>query len=209
MTQGLIPHVNGDTNKLALAVKSKLIKDCTLEEVKEVLIKVMIKVGLRSANWPNDLEKLVLFEHIVTGYGGHRLNEIPLAFDFALNGELADGDGEVIDANCFENFSCLYFSKVMNAYRHWSKQEIKFVSATEKTEQRKFTDEELDDYAREDAEWSYRMYLKGLPLTYPESSQEILTKDGLLRPEEFVIDFFKRKAEAQALHIYTRMNNNY
>lgn len=203
------PCVNGDTNKLALAVKSKLIKECTFEEVKEVLRKAMMKVGLRATNIPDDTEKLVLYEHIITNYGGNRLNEIPLAFDFAIRGVLATADGEVVEANCYENFSCLYFSKIMSAYRFWSKQEMKFVSATEKIEQKIFNQEELDDYAREDAEWSYQMFLKGLPLTYPESSQEILTKDGLLRPEEFVIDFFKRKAENLSLHIYTRMNNNY
>ena len=169
----------------------------------------MIKVGLRSQNWPNDLEKLVLFEHIVTNYGGNRLNEINLAFDFLLRGELADGDGEVVEANCYENFSCLYFSKVMNAYRHWSKQEIKYVPAVTKEEQKIFSQEELDDYAREDAEWQYQMFLKGLELTYPESNLPILKKDGLIKGDEMVIDFFKRKATSMAEHIYTRMNNNY
>ena len=208
-TQELKPCVNGETQKLALAVQSKTIKECSFEEVKEVLRKVMMKIGMRAANLPNELETLVLFEHIVTNYGGHRLNEIPLAFDFVINGELADKDGEVIDANCFENFSCLYFSKVMNGYRYWSKQEIKFVSPTTKEEQKIFNQEELDDYAREDSEWQYQMFRKGLPLTYPESNDKILRQDGLLKDGELVMEFFLRKATSGAEHIYTRMNNNY
>lgn len=208
-TQELTRHVNGDTNKLALAIQSKLIKESSLEEVKEVLRKVMIKIGLRSQNWPNDIEKLVLYEHIVESYGGNRLNEISLAFYFLLRGELADGDGEVVEANCYENFSCLYFSKVMNAYRFWSRQEIRFVSATEKSEQKIFTQDEIDDYSREDVEWQYQMYLKGLEVTYPESNRPILLKDQLLNEGELVMDFFQRKALSLAEHIYTRVNNNY
>ena len=169
----------------------------------------MMKIGIRAANVPNELETLVLVEHIVTNFGGHRLNEIPLAFDFLINGELATKDGEVVEANCYENFSCLYFSGVMKAYRHWSRQEIKFVSATTKEEQKIFNQEELDDYAREDSEWQYQMFRKGLPLTYPESNDRILKQDGLLKDGELVMEFFLRKATSGAEHIYTRMNNNY
>lgn len=204
-----MPLVNGDTQKLALAVQSKTIRECTFEEVKEVLRKVMMKIGMRAANLPTELETLVLFEHIVKNFGGHRLNEIPLAFDFVINGELADKDGEVIEANCYENFSCLYFSKVMNGYRYWSKQEIKFVSPTTKEEQKIFNQEELDDYAREDAEWQYQMFLKQLPLTYPESNDKILRQDGLLKDGELVMEFFLRRATAGVAHIYSRVNNNY
>lgn len=203
-TQELKPYVNGDTGRLALAIQSKTIKEASLEEVKEVLRKIMMKIGLRAQNVPNDLEKLVLYEHIVANYGGHRLNEISLAFDFLLRGELADADGEVVEANCYENFSCLYFSKVMNAYRHWSSQEVKFVSPTTKEEQKIFTQDELDDYAREEAEWTYQMYLKGFEITYPEGIRTILEKDGLIKKEELVMDFFKRKAENLKANIYTR-----
>lgn len=200
----LTPSVSGDTNKLAVALKSKLIKDCSFDEVKEVLRKIMMKVGVRAANLPNDLEKLVLYEHIVTNYGGNRLNEVSLAFDFAIRGELATADGEAVDANCYENFSCLYLSKIMNAYRHWSRQEIKYISPTEKSEQKIFTQEELDDYARENAEWQYQMYLRGFELSYPESNDAILKKDGLLPDGELVIDFFKRKYESGVKNIYIK-----
>jgi hypothetical protein len=75
--------------------------------------------------------------------------------------------------------------------------------------QKIFTQEELDDYAREDAEWQYQMFLKQLPLTYPESNDKILRQDGLLKDGELVMEFFLRRAIAGAEHIYTRMNNNY
>lgn len=200
----LKPSVIGDTKKLVVALQSKTIKDCSFEEVKEVLRKCMVKVGIRAVNVPNDLERLVLYEHIVSNYGGNRLNEISLAFDFAIKGELADGDGVAIDANCYENFSCLYLSKIMNAYRFWSRQEIKYVSPTTKEEQKIFSQDELDDYAREDAEWQYQMYLRNLDITYPESNRPILLKDNFLNEGELVMDFFKRKSESLTEHIYTR-----
>lgn len=77
----------------------------------------MVKVGLRSSNWPDEEEKAILIHHVITNFGGNTIKEINLAFDMAIAGKLG------IDANCYENFSCLYFSTVMNAYRAWAKLE--------------------------------------------------------------------------------------
>lgn len=104
----------GEENKFIKALESKKIKDCSHEEIKEVLRYVMIKIGLREKNLPNDIEKLVLIEHIVQEFGGHHLQEIRLAFDLAIARKI---EAEV---NCYENFSCLYFSNIMFAYRKWS-----------------------------------------------------------------------------------------
>lgn len=80
----------------------------------------MLKVGLRSHNLPNDLEKLILIEHVKENFAGHNLSEIKLAFDLAIAQKLIAPDNEILDATCYENFSCLYFSRVMNAYRNWA-----------------------------------------------------------------------------------------
>lgn len=78
---------------------------------------LMMKVGLREQNWPTKEETAVLIQHIETNYGGHTVGEVRLAFDMAISGKLD------IDATCYENFSCLYFSNIMNVYREWAKQE--------------------------------------------------------------------------------------
>ena len=205
----LMPLVSGDVKKFYLALASQLVKDSTFQQVAEVLRKVMMKIGLRAANLPTEIETLVLYEHIVEHYGGHRLNEIPLAFDMAIKGGLCDNNGEVVEAVCYENFSCIYFSKIMNAYRYWSEHEYRTLPTKSPEEQKIFTQEELDDYAREDTEWTYQMFRKGLQLIYPESSAPILKKDGLLKDGELVVEFFLRKATDQHEHIYTRINNNY
>lgn len=110
------PPAGGELEK---ALGSVLIRNATQEQIKEVLRLVMIKIGLRAQNWPTDEEKLVLIEHIITGFGGHTTREIKLAFDMAIAGKLE------VEVNSFENFSCLYFSNVMNAYRLWAKEEFK------------------------------------------------------------------------------------
>ena len=196
--------VIGESNRLGIALKSQLIKDSTFEQIKEVLRLVMIKVGLRGHNFPNDIEKLVLFEHIVQNYGGNRLDEIRLAFDMAIMEKLADPDGEVVNPNSFENFSCAYFSKIMNGYRSWAAQEFRHVDKPEMPSQRIFTQDELDESAREDAERQYVMFTRGYEIKNTLINEPILKKDGLMREGETVIEFFTKRLKAGIPNIYIK-----
>jgi hypothetical protein len=123
------PTVLGEENALALALQQNKIVKSTVEDITQVLRWVMLKVGVREKQLPSKEEKEVLIEHILTNYGNHTPNEIKLAFDMAILGKLEDvnGRGEPIDldVNCYGDFSCLYFSKVMNAYRRWARQTFK------------------------------------------------------------------------------------
>lgn len=96
-----------------------MIRSAPLEDIKQALRYAMMKIGLRSQNWPSEAEKAVLIDHILREYGGHTCAEIRLAFDMALAGKLD------VEANCYENFSCLYFSNILLAYRSWAKEEVK------------------------------------------------------------------------------------
>jgi len=96
------------------AIKGAKVKD-DLNGLKESLRLIMVKIGLRAQNWPDDLEKAVLLEHIATNYGNHTTDEIRLAFDMAIADRL-----DIDTVNCYENFSCVYFSGIMNAYRKWA-----------------------------------------------------------------------------------------
>ena len=80
----------------------------------ETLKIIMLKLGIREANLPSNAEKVVLISHIRENYSMHTLTEIKLAFDLAIAGKLE------CEADHYENFSCLYFSKIMKAYREWS-----------------------------------------------------------------------------------------
>lgn len=111
--------VSGEEGSFIKALDKRPINKSTIEELKQVLRLVMVKVGLRANNFPTDGEKEVLLEHIITNYGNHTPEEVKLAFDMAIAGKLELEDKEV---TCYENFSCLYFSKILNAYRRWATQ---------------------------------------------------------------------------------------
>jgi hypothetical protein len=91
------------------------------EDIKQVLRYAMVLVGLRSNNMPSEEEKFVLLNFIRSNFGNQTPEEIKLAFDWAVSGKLN------IDAKCYENFSCEYFGRIMNAYIEYSRQELKTV----------------------------------------------------------------------------------
>ena len=204
MTPELKKPKSGEEKKLAEALKSKLIKDASLEEIKEMLRFVMVKIGMRAQNWPNDLEKVILHQHIVENFGGNNLEEIRLAFEMGIAGKLRFHENESIVP--FENFSCLYFSSVMNAYRNWSSEAYNQVKkeVEVKLEQKIFSQEELDDSAREDVERNYQMFLRRIELKNIDINKSILFKDGLISLTETVFEFFTRKALAGLENIYKR-----
>lgn len=116
---------NGEIEYFSAALQGGRIINRSLEELKESLRYAMVKIGLRSQNWPSEEEKGVLIDHIIKNYGGHTVEEIRLAFDLAILRRL---DLEEKEITCYENFSCLYFSGIMNAYRLWARQEYELVS---------------------------------------------------------------------------------
>lgn len=189
-----------EENKLAVAINSVLIKDSNAEEIKQVLRYVMMKVGLRSQNWPQDEEKIILIAHIIENFGGNRIEEIKLAFDMAIAGKL-----DLDDVKCYENFSCAYFSQIMNAYRKWAVQtNVAKKEAQPEPKQKIFSQDELDDGFREDVERQYASYLKGYDLKGLEFNVPILLKDGLIKEGENPIDLFRRSVEKGLPHIYIK-----
>lgn len=79
-------------------------------------------IGLRGENYPKGLDKDFLHTYILENYGGHTGAEIRLAFTMAIQGKL---DLEEKDVTCYENFSTLYFSRVMSAYRGWASEAVR------------------------------------------------------------------------------------
>lgn len=112
----IVPYSNGNINKdveiFNRVRKSVLIRDSTSEELSDVLKIVMIKVGIRAKNLPEPEEALILKDHIIRNYGNMPLLSIRAAWELLI-------DGKIQGPEHFENFSCHYFSKVMNAYKAW------------------------------------------------------------------------------------------
>lgn len=179
-----------------MALKSSLIINTHPDDLKKVLRMVILKLGLREKNLPGPEEKNILILHIVSNFGGHRLDEINLAFDMAINGKL-----EIDDPNPYENFSCAYFSKIMNAYQSWSKQA--YVSIKQIPDQRIYKQQQLDDFARRDIEIAYQLMRNGkVPYGLPEYFKDLLVKDGLMKPEDDLSAFFVQRLGRNVENIY-------
>ena len=114
---------SGDEQRFAIALVNPKIRDVSEDEVKGVLKYVMVLVGLRAQNYPDDIEKQILLNFISEHYGGHTPAEIKLAFEMAITRKLS------ADPTCYENFSIAYFAGIMEAYREWAKEQIKQLPA--------------------------------------------------------------------------------
>jgi hypothetical protein len=204
--QGTIRLPSGDESLFVKALESPLIRDSSLEELKQVLRLVIMKIGLRAQNWPQDAEKSVLIEHIVSNFGGHRIEEIKLAFEMAIGRKL---DLKTEEINCYENFSCAYFSTIMTAYRHWSEQAYKTGVKDAPLEQKIYTDEQIENEIRGDIEAFYQRCRKGItPYSLPDYFKPVLVKDGLMKEEERLAEFFTRKLGIGQQNLYIKNENN-
>jgi len=168
----------------------------------------MLKVGLRANNWPAEEETAILVFHIIENYGGHTHEEIKLAFDMAITGKLYEernGKEQVLDANCYENFSCLYVSRIMNAYRGWAvdvnKQHEKPIHLIE--EKRDITYQEMIEWINGLKEWQLPVDL------LPISCYDWLIKEKRIRlsvKEE--ADFLVQAAHHRQSQLIESLNEN-
>lgn len=110
-------QITDNDQRFALARQEGKIRDVPEEELKQALRYVFMVVGIRGQNIPTGVEKEFLHQYIRAHFGGHTASEIRQAFDMAVQG-LLDIDSR--DVKCYENFSVMYFSTIMRAYRVWA-----------------------------------------------------------------------------------------
>jgi len=111
------------------------------QDIKQVLRYSMLLVGLRGNNLPTEEEKFVLTNFVRSNFGNQTPEEIKIAFEMAVAGKLQ------VDAKCYENFSCEYFGRIMNAYLEFARQEIKNLPKPIEKVKEKPSDEELKKQA--------------------------------------------------------------
>lgn len=193
---------SGEETELSVALLSPAIRNSSMEELKQVLRLVMIKVGLRGQNWPQDEEKMVLIQHVISNFGGNRIDEIKLAFEMAIAGKL---DLKHDETKCFENFSCAYFSTIMTAYRYWATQAAKSILKEDPPPAKIYTDSQLDDLHRGDIEAFYqRIRLGRVPYALPEYFKDILVKDGLMKEGDTLAEFFMNRLGKGIENVYVK-----
>ena len=115
----------GTANLIIKAQSTPNIRTRSEDDLKQVLRMAMLMVGLRGSNMPTDEEKYVLLAFIKSNYGNQTPEEIAIAFEMAVAGKLNT------DCKCYENFSCEYFGRIMNAYIEYARQETKNVKKPE------------------------------------------------------------------------------
>jgi hypothetical protein len=117
------PPLTIEQKEFESALTEKKIWHCDgEEEMKQALRYIFMLVGLRAQNYPTGIEKQLLHAYIFKNYGGHTPAEIRLAFEMALQNKLSLRPEDV---TCYENFSIAYFSRIMEAYREWAREQIK------------------------------------------------------------------------------------
>jgi hypothetical protein len=197
-----MPLKTGELSRLQQAILSPLICESGLEQISQVLRLVMLKLGIRANNLPGQEETAVLFAHIIESYGGHRIEEIKLAFQMAIAGKL---DIEANEVNAYENFSCLYFSKIMNAYRLWSGEAVKQIRVEPPPPQKIYSNQENEDLIRGDIEAFYQRCLAGrVPYALPEYFKPMLVQDGLMKEGETLVEFFQYRLNNGVKNIYQK-----
>lgn len=114
-------YESGNASLILKAQNNVTIRNRSEEDLKDVLRYAMVLVGLRGPNMPTDEEKFVLLNFIRSNFGNQSPEEIRLAFDMAVAGKFET------DVKCYENFSCEYFGRIMNAYINHARQETRNV----------------------------------------------------------------------------------
>lgn len=104
---------NSNDSQVAIAIKNGL-KIRNLEEdepLLQVLRYVFTLIGIRNEQIPNQIEKVVLVKFIKDHYPNYSVEEIRVAFEFAIK------KITTVEVNHYGNFSGLYFASIMNAYQ--------------------------------------------------------------------------------------------
>lgn len=175
-----LQNFNGTVNTIIKAQSAINIRNRSEEDLKQVLRLAMLMVGLRGANMPTDEEKFVLLSFIRSNYGNQTPEEIAIAFEMAVAGKLNT------DCKCYENFSCEYFGRIMNAYIEYARQETKNVKRPEIEEIKPLpTDAELKLLAIANV----NSYVKRIKLSEKNGQKFEWTAGGLMHLYDYLVKY--------------------
>lgn len=198
--QQLTPEMN---RMIALKYCMKSFGQMTINEMKDWAEKLLIKIHIITG-WQIPAEEImfVLVEQwqkkIFESYTALNPEEIEHAF--RTNGTQVEDYGKSINLNLIDKVLMPY----LNTRFKISEDERKVRDKENPPPTKIFTQAELDDSAREDAERQYQMFLRGYELRGVEIIRAILLHDEMIKPQEPITEFFKRKAEAGCNHIYVK-----
>jgi hypothetical protein len=170
----------GTANLIIKAQSTENIRVRPENDLKQVLRLSMLMVGLRGANMPTDEEKYVLLAFIKSNYGNQTPEEIAIAFEYAVAGKLNT------DCKCYENFSCEYFGRIMNAYIEYARQETKNVK---KPELERIKPVPTNDELKFMAIANVNSYVKRIKLSEKNGQKFEWRAGGLMHMYDFLVKF--------------------
>lgn len=167
---------------------------------KALLSKIHVITGWTIPNSPELVNILVdqFVKNLIEKYP--QLNPDEIEYAFRQKGTTIEDWGKAMNLNLLDSVLIPY----VNERFRISEDERRIKEGTKDVVQKIFTQEELDDSAREDAERQYQCFLKGYELKGLSINKAILEKDSLLKEGESVIDFFKRRVSKLATNIYRK-----
>lgn len=160
-------------------------KNAQLADVEDMFKVIFVLAGVKKQHIPNQLESLLLYEHLVKQYGNHTLDEMKLAFELAISGELEMPMNEI---KTYDNFSVMYVSKILDYYRLWAREKYyRLEHHIDPPKENKLLLEEKPNWG-EAIEKSYQHFLlfgKEHMKIWPEYFYNQLVADGYIAKDVF------------------------
>jgi hypothetical protein len=185
-----------------LKYKSKPIGELTDAQqsawAKALLLKIHVITGWTIPNSDELLNILSdqFMKKLVETYP--QLNTDEIEYAFRQHGTTIQDWGKAMNLNLLDSVLLPYINKRFLL----SENERRLKDAP--VEQKIFTQDELDNSAREDAERQYQLHLKGIKPSALEINKAILVKDGIMKDFENIHDFYKSCKERGYRHLYVR-----
>jgi hypothetical protein len=109
-------EITKDAFNFKNAIKAPKIASITFDDTKGLIKQAMLMVGLKVSEivQTSDLEKQIIVDFLKRNFDTLTTAEFVLAFEMAVLGKLD------CEANCYQNFSIAYISKILTAYRQWA-----------------------------------------------------------------------------------------
>jgi hypothetical protein len=114
MKQDLTNELSMQTDGIMQILKSKRISDCTPREIIEKLSIIYMLIGLRPQHFPTQAEDVLILTFIKKHFGHKTIDELYLAFELAVTGQL-----DVKDVKVYDQFTIEYLMRIMNSYKTW------------------------------------------------------------------------------------------
>lgn len=142
------------------------------------------------------------FSKKLTENYGH-LNVDEIEFAFRRSGTIIQDWGKAMNLSLIDEVLIPYSNErfVLSAQEERQK--------SKPPEQKIYTQEELDNETRHDIEAFYQRRRKGItPYSLPEYFKPVLVKDGLMKEEERLAEFFTQKLGIGQQNLYIRNEDN-